>query len=84
MKLELCHACSRHLKPDEVSCPFCGARSLAPRGARLGVRVAAAMVTAATLSASACKDNVSVPLYGAPPNELDAGTTDTGTTDSGS
>ena len=84
MKLELCPTCSRHLKPDELSCPFCGSRVLARGGARLGVRVAAAVVTAATVSASACKDSTVTPVYGAPPNEMDAGSTDTGVTDSGS
>lgn len=81
MKLEVCNHCARHVRPDEAECPFCGTSRRSP--ARLGVRVAAAVMTAALVQA-ACKDDPApVPAYGIAPME-DAGSADSGVRDAGS
>ena len=62
MTLEVCNHCARHVRPDEAACPFCGTSRRSP--ARLGARVAAAVMTAALVQA-ACKDDPApVPAYG--------------------
>jgi len=63
--LNPCRACHRHVRSEERSCPFCGART--PSLLR-GVRNVAA--AAAILSASACADDVQsrgAEIYGGPP-----------------
>lgn len=79
MRLVACPSCARHLKLQEATCPFCAARIRSPasltRAAAMGLALASAGLTA-------CPDEQ--PIYGAPPIELDAGTTDTGVADAGS
>jgi len=63
MDLLLCTACERHFRPDEASCPFCGAAAppplpmrAAPRGlsrAKLYALHAAALATGVAI-ATAC------------------------------
>lgn len=56
--LALCRSCSRHVRPNEVACPFCGApppfaAGRAPTGASRLTRVAAFSL-GATLAAAGC------------------------------
>jgi len=80
MKLLPCPSCSRHLKPEETACPFCGVRRETKGGGWIAP-VAAALVTAAMVGI-ACKDDPpAVPPYGIPPMIEDAGGRDAGIVD---
>lgn len=62
MNLKPCPACSRHVRTDESSCPFCEAR-LSPRQA---AGLVAAALGAAVLSGCPSQDRQPAPVYGAP------------------
>jgi len=97
MRLVCCPACSRHVRDDELACPFCGeaAADVAPHEpvfppSRYG-RVARMAASAGLLvSLTAC------PMYGGPPEDFpdggpeivrdagtDAGPADAGAPDAG-
>jgi len=82
MKLGVCSACKRHVRIDEVACPFCGADAegllLRPsvRRPKRSSRAAYLMLSATTslIGAAACDgedqapddEQMAVPIYGAP------------------
>ncbi len=67
-----CHACGRHVKSCEPSCPFCGAarscEEAAPRVEPTGVRLAAVVAVSAAIGVTACSSSssgpVAQPMYG--------------------
>lgn len=86
MQLEPCPACQRHVRVDELVCPFCaagiaGAMARAPTRRMPRQRLGRAALMSFGLSAGAaalvgCDDDANtVPVYGAPVQpEQDAGT----------
>ncbi len=83
-----CPACSRHVKSDEIACPFCqvalspracAGRCFGPPEARLG---RAALVAAAALLGVACQSTSVAPPYGIAPHP-DAGSPTDGPPDGG-
>ena len=63
-----CPKCSRHVRPSEPRCPFCG--SGRDTGARIGTIVAATLVAA---SLQACQPSGTASVYGPPPNDPSEG-----------
>ena len=93
-----CPGCSRHLKPEESACPFCGAALVVPRcsGRCAGslpprLRQAALAAAGAALLGAACQSGTNVmPPYGTPPHvdtgvqsHVDAGASTDATHDAG-
>ncbi|HQY65443.1 MAG TPA: hypothetical protein PK141_28820 [Polyangiaceae bacterium] len=80
MALSLCPACTRHVRTEHTTCPFCGAErppaatvAEAEPGRRLSRAALVFGVVAVSVSAQACgKETIAQP-YGAPPTPADAG-----------
>ena len=69
MRLVPCHACGRHIRDTEASCPFCHADCPPKAGP---ARLAAALVLGLGLGGAGCFSGDDVSLYGPPPYDAAA------------
>jgi len=84
MALSLCPACTRHVRSEHATCPFCGAEqppaaSVAETepGRRLSRAALVLGAVAVSVSAQACRQETIAQPYGAPPTPFDAGPVET-------
>ncbi len=86
--LSPCSACRRHVRDDDIDCPFCAAPlgAPAPRVARApltGEKRSTLFAVGVSLAASTCVAESVVPVYGAPAPPMSQGFAGTGMGGSG-